>query len=195
MQPAGFISRAVDGESPSTVREINPSGTWEIIKECRPGGRSLTRFYQAIKSTHAQYQGLHAIGLVCSLRAANVLPHGGAKARSASAWGCLQHVQVCSPPSPTCNFTPSRWRRPWCGLRSQAVDRTRTLGRAAAAGGAQFIHRRSRGMRPLVLCAPAARLKLILTRRLSRASEVSIASSPMLSTMRPACSGGSSFMW
>ena len=99
------------------------------------------------------------------------------------------------PPSATCNFTPSRWRRPWCGLRSQAVDRTRTLGRAAAAGGAQFIHRRSRGMRPLVLCAPAARLKLILTRRLSRASEVSIGSSPMLSTMRPACSGGSSSMW
>ena len=54
--------------------------------------------YQAIQSTHAQYQGLHAIGLVCSLRAANVLPHGGAKARSASALGGLTGVQVCFPP-------------------------------------------------------------------------------------------------
>ena len=97
------------------------------------------------------------------------------------------------PPRPATSRHPAGGRGAACARL--AVDRTRTLGCAAAAGGAQFIHRRSRGMRPLVLCAPAARLELILTRRSSRASEVSIGSSPMLSTMRPACSGGSSSMW
>ena len=63
------------------------------------GGREFNSILPSNpKHTCAIYQGLHAIGLVCSLRAANVLPHGGAKARSASAWACLTGVQVCFPP-------------------------------------------------------------------------------------------------
>ena len=66
---------------------------------------------------------------------------------------------------------------------------------ARSAGGALVHPSEEPWMRPLVLCAPAARLQLILTRHSSRPSEVGIGSSPMLSTMRPASSGGSSSMW
>ena len=71
----------------------SPICSWRLALPVRRTGESTRR----ISPPAAQHQGLHALGLVCTIRAAKVLPHGGARPREGDFAVRLCRGQVIPP--------------------------------------------------------------------------------------------------
>ena len=105
----------------------SPICSWRLALPVRRTGESTRR----ISPPAAQHQGLHALGLVCTIRAAKVLPHGGARPRVGDPCTRLQKSVRISPPG---QFATSRVARAvvrlalarrWMQRRSAALSMAR----------------------------------------------------------------------
>ena len=179
-------SLGVTGIIPHTPEHQNGPGLSALI---RGTAQNTTR----ISPSAAQRLGLHTAGLVCTMCAANGLPHGEAATPS----------KPTPPANRSCDDTPRTARECSNTLeRSPCRRRRRAAVEVVAAMGG--VRRASRGQPARALwrarigrSREAATLLHVAVPLCSetQTSEVWIASSPMRTGGRLTCLGASSFMW
>ena len=177
-------SLGVTGIIPHTPEHQNGPGLSALI---RGTAQNTTRIFPSA----AQRLGLHTAGLVCTMRAANGLPHGEASTQAPARGVYL----ACDNTPRTARMQQVARATPWRRRHRAAVKVVAATGgvrRAPRGPPARTLSRarigRSREAATLLhvavpLCSE------------TQTSEVWIASSHMRTGGRPMCSGASSFIW